>query len=149
MIVLQLGKPPTAPLSINQERNMHWADRGRRLKPWRELTWAAAVNAGLAATVAGRPARITVHLPVQGALRRDPHNFVPTVKSVVDGLVRAGVWPDDGPEWVTVTEPVLWHESHAEVRITPLTDSPGPGSRGTAEAGASQPGAGAGPATTT
>jgi len=30
--------------------------------------------------------------------RRDPHNYMPTVKAIIDGLVDAGVWPDDTPE---------------------------------------------------
>jgi hypothetical protein len=40
--------------------------------------------------------------------RRDPHNYVGTiVKSIIDGLVMADVWPDDNPEWVVVVEPKL------------------------------------------
>ena len=27
--------------------------------------------------------------------RRDPHNFTPTVKYILDGLTEAKVWPDD------------------------------------------------------
>lgn len=50
---------------------------------------------------------VTVALPVYGLYRRDPHNFFVTVKHVVDGLVDAGVWPDDTPDWVTTTEPTL------------------------------------------
>lgn len=53
------------------------------------------------------PATVWVHLPFTTARRRDPHNFVPCVKAIVDGLVDAGVWPDDTPEWVRVMEPEL------------------------------------------
>lgn len=117
MIVLELGLPPAAPLSINQERNMHWATRSRRLDPWKVTTFWLAKEAKLPAAVAGRPATITAVLPVRGHHRRDPANYYPTVKAIVDGLVLAGVWPDDTPEWVTVAEPVLTHEPTAEIRL--------------------------------
>jgi hypothetical protein len=32
---------------------------------------------------------------------------MPTVKAIVDGLVDAGVWPDDNSDSVVVTEPLL------------------------------------------
>lgn len=117
MIILDLGSPPAAPLSINQERTMHWAARNRRLDPWKITTFWLAKEAKLPAAVAGAPATITVVLPVRGQHRRDPANFYPTVKAIVDGLVLAGVWPDDTPEYVTVTEPVLTHSGTAEVRL--------------------------------
>lgn len=81
-----------------------------------------AKRAQLARAVAGAPARVTVALPVKGNYRRDPANYYPTVKAIVDGLVLADVWPDDTPAFVEVTEPVLWHEEHAEIRIE-LVDS--------------------------
>lgn len=117
MIVLDLGPPPTPPLSLNRERTMHWAAARRQTRPWRDTTCWLAMQARLATAVAGAPATITVHLPVGDHRRRDPANFYPTVKAVVDGLVLAGVWPDDTPQFVTVNEPVLWHEPHAEVRL--------------------------------
>lgn len=96
---------------------MHWSVRRKRTEPWKITTFWLAKQAGLAQVVAGAPARVTVCLPVKGRRRRDNANFYPTVKAVVDGLVLAGVWPDDTPDYVEVTEPVLWHEPHAEVRL--------------------------------
>lgn len=53
-----------------------------------------------------------------GVRRRDPHNYFPTVKPVVDGLIDAGLWPDDTPEWVTTTEPTLRaYGSRAEIVV--------------------------------
>lgn len=117
MITLDLGAPPTAPLSINQERNLHWAARNRRLDPWKITTFWLAKEARLPAAIDGAPATITVVLPVRGHYRRDPANYYPTVKAIVDGLVLAGVWPDDTPEYVTVNEPVLTHTGNAEVHL--------------------------------
>jgi hypothetical protein len=45
-------------------------------------------------------------LPFRGNCRRDAHNYTGTnVKAIVDGLVRAGIVPDDNPDWVTVLDP--------------------------------------------
>jgi len=117
MIVLDLGVPPTDPLSLNEERSMNWAKRRRRTHPWRDTTWALAMQAKLAARVAGRACTITVVLPFEENRRRDPANFYPTVKAVVDGLVLAHVFDDDTPEYVTVTEPVLRIGGKAEVHL--------------------------------
>jgi crossover junction endodeoxyribonuclease RusA len=48
---------------------------------------------------------VRVTFPVHDARRRDPHNLAPTVKAIVDGLVDAGVWPDDTDTWVIVLDP--------------------------------------------
>jgi len=50
---------------------------------------------------------LIVSLPVVGRRRRDPHNWFPAVKSITDGLVLAGWWPDDTAEYVSVAEPEL------------------------------------------
>ena len=60
---------------------------------------------------AGIPAcaRVRVRLVwmVSDKRRRDPSNVMPTQKAVVDGLVDAGVVPDDTPEFVVEDMPVL------------------------------------------
>lgn len=117
MIIVDLGLPPTPPLSINRERALHWAARCRQLDPWRDLAWATAINAGLRPLLGQAPAVVTVHLPVPDRRRRDPHNYIPTVKAIIDGLVNAHVWPDDDPRYLSVNEPVLWQQPHAEIRI--------------------------------
>lgn len=117
MIVVDLGPSPAEPLSLNRERRMHWAARRRVTEPWKTVTFWVARQAHLARAVGGRPATITVVLPVRGHHRRDPANYYPTVKAVVDGLVLAGVWPDDTPDYVTVREPVLTHRGNAEIHL--------------------------------
>jgi hypothetical protein len=39
--------------------------------------------------------------------RRDPHNYVATVKPLIDELVDMDLVPDDTAEWVSVAEPKL------------------------------------------
>lgn len=123
MVVLELGPPPEPPLSMNQANKMHWAERRRRTDPWKLLAWATAVNAHLDQVINGEPCVVTVHIPFRTRHRRDPHNFAPVCKAVVDGLVKAGVWPDDTEHYVTVTEPVCVVDetmrTPASVHLTP------------------------------
>lgn len=120
MIVLDLGLPPTPPLSINEERSMHWRPRRARTEPWKINAFWLAQQARLRQAVAGQRAAVTAYLPVHGNYERDPANFYPTVKAIIDGLVLAGVWPKDTPEYVTVNEPILVDDkiqSNAEVHL--------------------------------
>lgn len=67
--------------------------------------------------------RVTIPFPVNR--RRDPHNYTGTVvKAVIDGLVRAGLWPDDNPNWITVLDPELVVGSTVFVHIAPREDAP-------------------------
>lgn len=50
---------------------------------------------------------VQVLLPVPDRRPRDPHNYFKTVKPIIDGLVDAGLWPNDTPTWVTTVEPRL------------------------------------------
>lgn len=45
-------------------------------------------------------AHITADLCFTFARRRDPHNYYPTVKAVVDGLVDYGLLPDDSSDYL-------------------------------------------------
>lgn len=98
---------PTQLMSMNDR--IHWSVDRRRARAWRQATGWAAIDQ-LGTTPAARrkgPSIVTVTLPVHSDRDRDPHNFFKTVKHVIDGLVDAGLWPDDTPEWVTTTEPHL------------------------------------------
>lgn len=103
---------PSPPVSINAVRGRHWGASHQALAPWRDSAWVHARNAKVRREVPGwwgaSPVTIQVDLPFAQAARRDPHNYVGTnVKAVVDGLVHAGLVPDDTPDWVTVLEPTL------------------------------------------
>lgn len=100
---------PTRPLSVNE--GGHWASKRRRLEPWKDAAWATARNwitgqRHLRLLGGQDPITVQVVLPFRGNARRDAHNYTGTVvKAVVDGLVRAGLVPDDTPDWVTVLDP--------------------------------------------
>mgnify|MGYP006281527207 CR=1 FL=1 len=98
---------PNNPLSINRANSMHWATKKRILDPWREAvsqTWMIQGDR----SIVGKPCEVTIGLWFRTLHRRDPHNYTGTVvKTIIDTLVRVGVWPDDTPEWVTVKDPVI------------------------------------------
>lgn len=107
MIVVELGQPPSPPLSLNRERSLHWAARNRELEPWKDLAIVMARQLRLRKQIGGTPCAVAVELPFSKVRRRDPHNYAPTIKAIIDGLVDAGVWPDDTAEWVEVLDPIL------------------------------------------
>lgn len=100
-VQLPFVKPP---LSSNQR--MHWAKKARVTREIRE-------GAALAIRAAGVPRCAKVRVRVLWAVsdpkrRRDPSNVMPTQKAVVDGMVDAGVVPDDTPEFVVEEMPALF-----------------------------------------
>lgn len=98
---------PPAPL-MNMNQRVSWRTRHRLTKAWRSAACVAAVDELGAPSARVRQAcTVAITLPVPDARRRDPHNYFATVKPIIDGLVDAGIWPDDTPEWVTTTEPTL------------------------------------------
>jgi Holliday junction resolvase RusA-like endonuclease len=64
------------------------------------------------------PSHIEVELPFdRSSSNRDPSNFFPAVKAIVDGLVDAGLWADDTADYVSISEPVLKKGGQVVVRI--------------------------------
>jgi hypothetical protein len=114
--------PPSAPWSINAERTKHWSWRAKQVKWWRS---AAAGAAWVANAGPQPPSTVHVSLPFDRAARRDPSNYLPPVKALIDGLVDpGGLWPDDTPEYVAVAEPELVVGSDlVVVRIVPRAEA--------------------------
>lgn len=91
---------PCEPLNANMR--LHWRPERERKKTVRDAIHYAAKKIG--------PARhITVQLRYRPGdnRRRDGSNLMPTQKPAVDGLVRAGIVPDDTAEYVTEHTPVI------------------------------------------
>ena len=87
-MILTIDIPAAFWLSANV--NPHWAAKARRTRHLRQLGFMAARKqpamdrANLAAVISYPTAR-----------RADPSNAAPTVKALLDGIVDAGVLPDD------------------------------------------------------
>lgn len=111
---------PNRPLSENESRRLHWAQRKRRLEPWAWATRAAWRETTQADRdeVKGEKLSICVFLPFARSGRRDPHNYVGTnVKTIIDALIREGLAPDDTPEYIQVLEPELVVDKEARARV--------------------------------
>ena len=85
------------PWTTNAERSAnHWT-RAKLTKEWREaFAWIAKSQRipPLAwATIAAQPTQ-------KGGRLQDTGGCAPTVKAAVDGIVDAGVFPDDSPAYV-------------------------------------------------
>ena len=92
-------------VSMNQLRTAHWTKKHKLSKQWRERTWAACAQARFPRGL--EPARIVSQLMFTSNRRRDPHNYMATLKPIIDELMSWGCWPDDTAEFVRVDEPVL------------------------------------------
>jgi Holliday junction resolvase RusA-like endonuclease len=96
---------PDTPWSTNQERKMHHMSRAAKVEAWKEpVIWIARTLPPIEP-----PVVVRLHIPFRDKRRRDPHNYCGTLlKSVIDGLVVAGVIPDDSNEFLGHREPVLF-----------------------------------------
>lgn len=87
----------------------HWAAKAKLNEQWRDAAyWAIVETMSTSATARRRPpATVTINLPFGSNRDRDPHNYAPTMKAIIDGMVLAGCWNDDTPTWIKTLEPVL------------------------------------------
>lgn len=107
---------PNDPVSMNWVKSHSYARRGgfqivKALAPWKVAAyeyWWKTGRYSPAAELTNVPCNVRVTLSFTTRRQRDPHNYTSTVvKSLIDGLVTAHLWPDDNPQYVTVIEPVL------------------------------------------
>lgn len=84
---------------LNSNQRLHRMVAARRVASWRSSAFDAAMKRTDRAFEAPVHIVCTVHKTRAG--RWDAGNLYPTAKAIVDGLVDAGVIPDDSNEWVT------------------------------------------------
>ncbi len=98
----RLELPLAKPLSLNARQ--HWRVKAKAVAQLRR-------DAHLLAEAARVPACSRIHVQLhyvpRDARRRDRDNLVATLKPVLDGLVDAGVVPDDTDEYVTWSPPII------------------------------------------
>lgn len=105
---------------LNANDSGHWAPRAERVRIWRAHVAHQASRYDPAIT--SWPVDVFVRLDVPDKRRRDPANYAPTLKVLIDSLgpartytakgklvhnPGAGWWPDDTPEYVHTHEPEL------------------------------------------
>lgn len=102
------NRPP-----LNANQRLHWRQRAQRVALIRDAVTLLARNAHIPT---GRHLVVQLHFQPGDNRRRDASNLVPTQKPAVDGLVRAGIVPDDTAEWVTEHMPKL-HPGKGQRRL--------------------------------
>lgn len=77
---------------ITLNMRMHWGERHRLTAHYRQLGQVVSLHYALPRI---ELAHVVAELRFRDTRRRDPHNWTPTAKAVLDGMVDAGVFPDD------------------------------------------------------
>lgn len=90
-----IRKVPYGLLSANTRH--HWSVNREVARTWRRLAATAARAQGIPTM---RRARIVVTFHKATNRRYDPGNLAPVSKAIVDGLVDAGVLPDDSHDYL-------------------------------------------------
>lgn len=84
---------------ITANQRQGWHARARLTKNWRDVAaWRSHRDLDLPAPILR--ARVLIELRFCDKRRRDPANWAPTAKAVLDGLVDSAIFPDDSSEHV-------------------------------------------------
>lgn len=103
------------PLTENQR--LHWA---RKAKLTREIrTWAGVLfrTARFAGVPDEHPLTVELTWFVNDRRKRDEENTIPTYKAICDGLVDAGIVPDDTPRYMRKEMPRIVFDRNQEKRL--------------------------------
>jgi crossover junction endodeoxyribonuclease RusA len=101
-VALPVGLPL---LNANRSRRQHWSAVRRTARDIRQAAFLAARSQHI--PLLDRAHVVYVIHPTPQTRRRDPSNWAETGKAAVDGLVDAGVFPDDDSEHVIGPDPRL------------------------------------------
>ena len=90
---IEMAIPDTVKRSLlNANERSHWRRRSELSRQWRERTCWLAKAHGIPPL---QRASVVTHIAFGDKRRRDVANYQPTAKAIVDGIVDAGVLPDD------------------------------------------------------
>lgn len=90
------------PLTANQR--MCWQEKAPIV---RNVRREARVKAQFLKLVRMEKVEVKLHYRPRDNRRRDADNLIPTLKALCDGLVDAGVVPDDTPEFMVKHMPII------------------------------------------
>lgn len=95
MTVLRFAITPDLWRTANDR--LHWAPAAKRNKALREMGCATARFQRVRDL---GPTHVAAFIGYTRNGKADPANAAPTVKALIDGMVDAGVWPDDDSTYV-------------------------------------------------
>lgn len=94
------------PLTLNQ--GMHWQVKRKVIAQIRShVAWAAHADVLPAMPAGCDHVTVQLHYTPKDKRRRDDNNLVATLKPCKDGIVDAGIVPDDTPNWMTAPMPII------------------------------------------
>lgn len=92
--------PLTRSKLITANDKMHWAARSRLTKQLRQWGYLLGREGDGVARLGLTHARVEVEFAYPDRRRRDRSNLAPTVKAIMDGLIDAGLLPDDADRFL-------------------------------------------------
>ncbi len=110
---------------VTSNQRLFWRERAKRTAAWRRSAHEAALTSGIRRM---DKAWLVVDVSFADVRRRDPANWHPTAKACVDGMVDAGLFPDDdanhilGPDMRIPAGKVARAERGLTFHIYPLYD---------------------------
>lgn len=108
---------------LNANDRTHWRTRARITKALREAAEESALDAQIPPL---DRATIQAVLHPHDKRRRDAHNWYPSFKAAIDGIVDAGVLPDDDGKHLLEVKVVLGtpvRHTQVALHITPAGDA--------------------------
>jgi crossover junction endodeoxyribonuclease RusA len=98
----RIDLPLTKPLNLNDRE--HWAVRNNRVQALRRAVKLLCRTKQI--PVCSR-IQTELHYTPRDSRRRDSLNLVATLKACEDGIVDAGIVPDDTPDYVVSVMPII------------------------------------------
>lgn len=92
--------PLTRSKLLSANDKMHWAARARLTKQLRQWGYLLGREGQGVARLHLTRARVEFEFAYPDRRRRDRHNLAPTVKAFMDGLIDAGLLPDDSDRFL-------------------------------------------------
>ena len=92
---------------LNQNDRLHWAATSKIKRSWKQVAHFTAVdlkNRGLIKPIVEGQAIVTISIPVKTNRRRDGHNYSPTAKCIIDGMVTAKIFIDDSTKYLYLND---------------------------------------------
>lgn len=108
--------------TLNKERSIHYMQRSKLVKEWREATETVALARKIPKKLKAVEIKFTPHRRNRQG-RADTGGHFPVAKACIDGLVDAGILLEDGPDIVRrliFEAPIISGESKVVLEITEL-----------------------------
>ena len=105
---------------INANQNIHFRRKAELVKVIRNAAWTMARHSNIPALQRAH-VYFVIH-PDEVVKRRDPGNWAPSAKAAVDGLVDAGILPDDNKDHLLGPDPRIGDPVKGSQLVLWITD---------------------------